>query len=177
VADAVEKGKEIVVFMPPVPARLKADAALAEFGAGKNLGLQFVVFAEKQAFADADLAAGTNQTFPIVGIGGELAGKQDFDAAVEKIAGRRIMGTDRLSAGSLAAAIEARGKDAGIIEDEQIAGLKQVREIAELAVGILAAGSLEVQHAGGIANGGGFLGDEFFGKMEVEVGNQHGVRL
>jgi hypothetical protein len=34
-----------------------------------------------------------------------------------------------------------------------------------------------VQHAGGIANCGGFLGDEFIGKMEVEVGNQHGVRL
>jgi len=96
---------------------------------------------------------------------------------VEKIAGRGIMRADWLSAGSLAAAIEARGKDAGVIEDEEIAGLKQVREVAELAVGIVAAGPVEVQHAGGIANCGGFLGDEFIGKMEVEVGNQHGVRL
>jgi hypothetical protein len=176
VADAVEGGKEVVGLIPPT-AGLKADATLAEFGARENLGLQFVVFAEKQAFADPDLAAGTNQALPIVGICGELAGEQNFDAAVEKIAGRGILRAERLSAGALAAAIQASGKDASVIEDEQIAGLKQAGEVPKLAIGILAAGSLEVEHAGGIANGGGFLGDEFLGKMEVEVGNLHGVRL
>jgi hypothetical protein len=47
----------------------------------------------------------------------------------------------------------------------------------EQAVGKMAAGSLQVQHAGGIAGSEGILGDEFVGKMEVEVRNQHGFRL
>jgi hypothetical protein len=34
-----------------------------------------------------------------------------------------------------------------------------------------------MQHAGAVAGGEGFLGNEFVGKMEVEVRNQHGVRL
>ena len=68
--------------------RLKADAALAEFCAGQDLGLKFfaIALAEKQAFADADFAAGTNQAFPIVRVGGKLAGQQNLDAAVEQIA-------------------------------------------------------------------------------------------
>ena len=47
----------------------------------------------------------------------------------------------------------------------------------EQKVGIVAAGSLQVQHTGSIAGGEGILSDEFVGKMEVEVGNQHGFRL
>jgi hypothetical protein len=34
-----------------------------------------------------------------------------------------------------------------------------------------------MQHTGGVAGREGFLGDEVIGKMEVEVGNQHGFRL
>jgi hypothetical protein len=34
-----------------------------------------------------------------------------------------------------------------------------------------------VQHAGVVTGGEGLLGDEFGGKMEVEIGNPHGVRL
>ena len=34
-------------------------------------------------------------------------------------------------------------------------------------------GALQVQHAGVVAGGQGLLGDEFFGKMEVEVGDEH----
>jgi hypothetical protein len=46
-----------------------------------------------------------------------------------------------------------------------------------LAVSILSVGSLQVQHAGSITSGKGFLGDEFVGQIKVEVGNQHGSRL
>jgi len=71
VADAIEGGEEIVVL---IRGGLEADVALAELGAGDDLGLQFVVLAEKKMLADADFAAGTNQASPIVGLSGELAG-------------------------------------------------------------------------------------------------------
>jgi hypothetical protein len=104
-----------------------------------------------------------------------LAGQENLDAAAEEIACRRIVRADRVSAGALAAAIEPRWKDAGVVENEQVAGLQQLREVAEQAVGIAAAGSPEVEHAGTIASGKRFLGNEVVGKMEVEVGNQHCV--
>jgi len=96
---------------------------------------------------------------------------------MEEIAGRRIVRADRMRAGTFAAAIEPRGEDAGVVEDHQIAELQQVRKVAEQAVGVLAAGSLQLQHAGTVAGSERFLGDEFVGQMEVEVRNQHGVRL
>ena len=53
VADAIEGGKESVHALNG----LKADAALAEFGAGEDIGLKFfeiaIVLAEEQSFTDA----------------------------------------------------------------------------------------------------------------------------
>jgi len=170
VADAVKGSEEI-------DDGLKTDAAQAEFRAGEDLGLQFIPLAEKQAFAHADFAAGPNQAFPIVGLGGELVGQENLDAAAEEIACRRIVRADRVGAGAFAAAIEPRWKDAGVVENEQVAGLQELREMAEQAVGTAAGGSLQVEHAGTIASGKRFLGNEVVGKMEVEVGNQHGLRL
>jgi hypothetical protein len=34
-----------------------------------------------------------------------------------------------------------------------------------------------MEHAGLIPSGKGFLGDEIFGKVEVEIGDEHAVRL
>ena len=74
VADAIEGGEEILDALKD---GLKADAAFAEFRAGEDLGLQIVeiALAEKETLTDADLAPGTDQTFPVVGVGGELAGQ------------------------------------------------------------------------------------------------------
>ena len=91
----------------------------------------------------------------------ELASEKDFDAA----------------ASAFAAAIKPGRKDAGVVEDDEIAGLQKVREFAEQRVRIAAAGALQVQHAGAVAGGEGLLGDEFAGKVEMEIGNPHGVRL
>ena len=96
---------------------------------------------------------------------------------MEEIARGRIVRADRLGAHALAAAVETRGKDASVVEDHEIAGTQEAGEIVEQKVGIVAAGSLQVQHTGSIAGGEGILSDEFVGKMEVEVGNQHGFRL
>jgi hypothetical protein len=140
-------------------------------------GIEIVLpLAEEQAFADADLAAGTDQAFPIVGLGRNLAREQNLDAAVEEIPGRRILRTDRLSMGAYATAIEASWKNAGVVENHDIAGVQQVREVAEQAVR-MAAASQQVEHAGAVAGGEGFLGNQVVGKMEIEVGDQHGVRL
>ncbi len=162
VADAIEGGEKIVVIFEGV----EADLALAELSTRQDfglefIGLQFILIAEEKAIADSDFAAGANHALPIVGIGRELASEEDFDAAES----------------AFAAAIKAGGKDAGIVEDDEIAGLQNVGEFTEQAIRISAAGSLQVQHAGAVACGEGLLGDEFAGKVEVEIGNPHGVRL
>src|SRR5271169_129231 len=135
------------------------------------------MLAEKQAFADSDLAAGADKAFPVVGLGGKLARQQNFDAAVEEIAGGGIVRTDWLSACAIAATVEPCGKDAGVVEDQQVARPEQVRKLAEHAVGIAATRALQVEHAGAVADGERFLGDEVGGKVEMEIGKQHGVRL
>ncbi len=154
----------------------KADAALAEFGAGKDLGLKFISLAEEQAFADADFAAGPDQALPIVRFSRKLAGQQNLDAAVEEIARGRVAWADGMRSGSFAAAIESSRKDAGIVEDQQVAGMQEIGKFAEQAVS-MTTGSVQVEHARSVASGEGLLGNEVFGKMKVEVGNQHGIRL
>lgn len=135
--------------------------ALAELGARQDLGLEFILIAEEEALADSDFAAGSNEALPIVWVGCELASEKDFDAAV----------------GAFAAAVKPGRKDAGVVEDDEIAGLQKVGEFAEQAIGMAAAGALQMQHARAIAGSEGLLGDEFVGKVKVEIGNPHGVRL
>jgi hypothetical protein len=117
VSDAIENGMEIVN-------RLEANAAFTEFPSAENFGLQLIVFTEKQPFTYANLAAGTNQTSPIVRLGGELAGEQNLNPALEKIARCGITLADSVSPRAIAAAVQPGGKDAGIVEYQQIAGSK-----------------------------------------------------
>jgi hypothetical protein len=173
-ADAIEGSEEIVRGLK---GGLEADTALAELGAGEDFSLQFVFLAEEQALADADFAAGTNQAFPIVGIGRELPGEQNLDAAVKEVAGCGVALADGLSAGAFAAAVEPGGKDASVVEDHEIAGPQHIGEVAEQAIGIVAAGTLQVKETGSVTGGERLLGNQLVGKVEMEIGNQHGVRL
>jgi hypothetical protein len=182
VADAIECGEEIVHALDfaldhTFAGGLEADVAFAELGAREDFGLQFVLLSEEEAFADADLAAGANQAFPIIGVGGELASQQNFHAALEEITRGGIARAEWLSASACATAVEPGGKDARVIEDDQIAALQQVGEVAEQAIGITAAGSLQMQQAGTVTGRERFLSNEFGGKVKLEIGNQHGVRL
>ncbi len=177
VADAVEDVVKLGDRAGAVIDRRKTDVAFAEGSAGDDLGLEFVVLAEKQALADADLAAGTNQAFPIVGLGGKLASEQDLDASVKKIAGGGVAAADGLGAKAGAVSVETGGKDASVVENYNIVRTEEIGKVAELAVLIRAGGAFEVQHAGTVARGERLLGDEVFGEMEVEIGNQHGLRL
>ena len=75
---------------------LKADAALAEPGAGDHFGLQDIRLAEEKALSHPDFTAGAHQALPFVRIAGKLRGQQDLDVAVEEIARRGIARTERL---------------------------------------------------------------------------------
>ena len=74
-----------------------------------------------------------------------------------------------MSVYAFTAAIKAGGKDASVVEDHQVAGLKQVREIAELAIPVVTADPLYVQHARVIACCERLLGNQFVGKMKMEI--------
>jgi len=173
VANAIERSEEIFIARNGQ----ESDAALAELRASQNLGLQFVLqfvlHSEKKALADADLAAGANQAFPIVGLNRKLPREQDLDTAAKEILGGRILRTDGLRARALAMAVEPRRKNAGVVEDDEIGGPQPLGKVAEEAIGILSAGPLHVQHAGGITRSERILRNEFVGKMEVEVGDEH----
>jgi len=122
-------------------------------------------------FSNTKLAARPNQAFPIVGLTGELAREKNLDTTLKKIASGTVARAYGLNMYAFAPAIKACGKDAGIVEDHQIAGVKQVRKIAELAIGMVAAGALQMQHPRAVTSREGLLGNEFVGEMEMEVGN------
>ena len=164
VADAIENGVEIVN-------RLEANMALAERGAGENFRLQFIALPKKQLFSNAELAARLDQAFPIVGLAGELAREKNLDTALKKIASGGIVRAYGLNMYAFAPAIKPCGKDAGIVEDQQIAGVKQVGKVAELAIGVVAAGALQMQHPRAVTSRERLLGNESGGEMEMEVGN------
>ena len=73
----------------------------------------------------------------------------------------------------LAAAVEAGGQDAGIVEDEAVVGCQIGREIAEHAVFPPAGGAIDDEHPRPGAVGEGFLGDQIVGEVVVEVGEAH----
>jgi len=53
--------------------RSEANATLAEFAAGNDLGDQFIVITEEEALTDGNLSAGPNEAFPFIRILLELA--------------------------------------------------------------------------------------------------------
>jgi len=173
VPNVIQDRKEI----HPIRQRLKTDASLAELPTGNDMGFEFIRVAEKQSFSSADFASGPNQALPLVGLGGELARQQNLDSAAEIIMGRRIARTNRLSTDACPVAIKPRWKDSSVVEDHNVAGPQQIRKVAEVTISILATAPLQMEHARSVAVGKGLLGNEFSGKMKVEVGNQHGVRL
>lgn len=75
----------------------------------------------------------------------------------------------RVEAGAVP--VEACGKDAGVVEDEQVGGAEEVGEVSELAVfeGIPRTGKME--QARGRAVGEGFLRDGIRRKIVMEVGD------
>ena len=127
VTDLLDGGEEI-------GCRRETNATLAELAAGNYLGLKLVLLAEKQTFADCDLAAGTDQAFPIIRVLLQLASKKDLNAAAEEFARGRVARAQRLRLKTLTAPIEARGKHFGVVEDDEISRVQQAGKITKVAI-------------------------------------------
>src|SRR4029077_231278 len=151
----------------------KTYLAFAEGAVPSNFRLQFFWLAEGKALADADLASGADQALPLIRILTHLPGQQDFDAALQKIARCRVLGTDRLSFRATSPAVEPRRKYAGVVEHEQVVGLQKAGKVAEDEVPGRSGASIQVQHPRGGAVGQRFLGDLPRKKVVLEVGYLH----
>ena len=55
---------------------VEADVPLAEFSAGDDFGLKFVMLTEEEMLADSDLAARTHETLPLVRIVPQLTSEE-----------------------------------------------------------------------------------------------------
>jgi hypothetical protein len=121
---------------------------------------------KKQDFAGLDFFGGFDEGCPVVVRGGETLREEDFYVASG--CGRVLLGGEASSGGE-----ETCGDDAGIVEDEEVAGLEERWEIGEDAIGIRAGVAVESHHAAGAAHGWRLLRDEVFGKCVVEVGDEH----
>ena len=69
---------------------------------------------------------------------------------------------------------QARGNHARVVEDQQIAGRDELRQIAHAPIGERAGGAVERQQPARRSLGERLLGYEFFGKFVGEVGAAHG---
>jgi hypothetical protein len=161
VADLFEDGLKI-------GRRREAEGALAELSGGKNLGgeqrLGFVRSVEVKVLAGLDLAAGTDESRPV--ISSKRLGQQDFDASAGE--GRALL---RAQAGT--GSVEAGRDDAAVVEDEEVAGTKDLGKIAEEIVAVFSRLPVEEEHAAGASNRRRRLGDQFFGEIEMEIGYTH----
>ena len=137
----------------------ETEEALAELSVLNYFGLErcgVVGGGECQLVADLDFLAGADEGFPFPFAG--LLGEEDFDFS---------------GFGVGFASQKTGGDDAAIVEDEDVAFAEEVGEIAELAVAVFSGGAIELEHSCAGAFGKGLLGDEFFGEIEVEIGDEH----
>src|SRR5687768_5701736 len=70
--------------------------------------------------------------------------------------------------------VKPRGNHARVVEDQQVAGRQQSRQVADQAIGVSAAGAVEREHAARRSLGERLLGDQGFGKVVMKVGASHG---
>ena len=145
----------------------EADAGAALVAAFEDVGEE-VAFGEADGVADAGAAAAAAEGAPEadVAVGGFFlvaVGEEELGGA----------------AGVGPGAEDACGEDAGVVEDEEVAGAEVVDDVGDVAVLDAVFGAVEDHHAGGAADGGRGLGDELLGEGVVEVCGEHGgwVRL
>lgn len=69
--------------------------------------------------------------------------------------------------------VETRGDDAAVVEDEQVSGMEELRQITKEVITILACSAVKDEHAAGAAHGRRRLGDQLLRKIEMKVGYAH----
>src|ERR1700733_7012657 len=125
--------------------RRESDPPFTEFAPGNYLSPQLIRIAEKQSFPDSNLAAGTNQAFPLIRLLRKLAGEEDFNAAAKKVARRRIAAANRLSLKPGTSPVQTRGKDPRVVKNQQVVRPQEAGELFELPVCPLAAQAVQTQ--------------------------------
>lgn len=165
-ADLVEELKEVVN-------RSKAEAPFSEFTAGDDFRQQHWRFAEGNALSHGDFSTGADQAFPFVGIFAELPGEQNFDSAVQKIAGCGVVGTERLRLEPAATSVKASGKYASVVEDYQVIGPEELGKLAKMHVAHTPAATIEMEQAGSGAVREWLLSDLVLGQIVMELRDKH----
>jgi hypothetical protein len=102
-----------------------------------------------------------------------LASKQDLNASAEEIARSRIARAQRLRLKSFAAAVETCRKYARVVEDDEIAGAKEIGEFPEVAVLELSIRGVQVQKSGRSTVWKRLLRDQIPGQFVAEIRDQH----
>jgi hypothetical protein len=78
VSDLVDAGEEVIDGV-------KADVALSEFSTSDDLSAKFVEVAEEEMLPDADFAAGTDETLPLVRVLSQLMSEENLDAPAKEL--------------------------------------------------------------------------------------------
>src|SRR5215831_1984680 len=133
-ADALDYREEVLEPLPCFARRREADMTLAEFSTGDDFGLQFVMISEEEVLADRNFSAGPNEALPVLRIGLQLAREEDFDASAKEVARCWIVWTENLRLKASAAAIQAGGKHSSVVEDDEVVGSNEIREITEMTI-------------------------------------------
>ncbi len=162
-ADALERGVE-------VGDGSEAQRALAEVAGGEHRSRQARDRAKWSVSPGWTFFAGLTSADQSLWLGGEPLREQDFDVAAGR--GRVVLRGEAARGGE-----EARGKHAGVVEDQQVAGLEQRGQVGEVVVGEGAGAAVERHHAAAAAHRGRLLRDEVFGEVVVEVGDEHKGRV
>ena len=132
-------------------------AGEADLGGGRRVGAAGAVV---DAGALLEALAGLDEALPHVTEG------------VDVLAAAQQQGLGE-AAGLVLAADEARGHDAGLVGDEQVAGLEVVDQVEEVAVLDGAVLAVEDEQVAVVARLAGGLRDESLGKVVVEVVRTH----
>lgn len=133
--------------------------------------------AEEKVFANIDFATGTDEAFPLIRILPELAGEENLDASVKKVAGSGITRTQRLRLKTGTTSIEASGKHACVVEDQEIVGAEKIGKIAKLLVAKVSGRGRKMKQARGRAVRQRLLRDQFGREFVIEIGDEHASRL
>src|SRR5262249_38046550 len=149
----------------------EADGSLAEISARGHLTLKLVILPKPDLLADADLLSWPHQGLPFERAG--LASEQDFNAPAQEVFGRGVSSTHGLRTLPRTMPEEACGKDTAVVYNQQIVSSQKIGEVNELFVGQCAPIAAEMQHARSAAINQGLLRYQLFGKMKIELGDQH----
>jgi len=102
-----------------------------------------------------------------------LLRQQHLHLAMKKVAHRGIVRAEALRVQAPAVSKKPGWQHPGVVQNEEVVGLKQVSEPAEGGISKGAGSAIEVQHARRGAIRKRLLRDQLLGKVKIEFRNQH----